>query len=224
MSRLGTIRYNSHNFRSEIVWKRSSAHSDARQGRRQYGRIHDVLLFYTKAGKWIWNTQHTSYDQEYIRKFYRNIEEGTGRRYTLDNLTGPGGETKGNPQYEVMGVTRYWRYSQENMQQLINEGRIVQTAPGNVPRYKRYLDEMPGVALQDMWVDIGPVSSKSKEQVNYPTQKPLELLDRIIKASSNEDDVILDPFAGCATACVAAERRHREWVGIDLSPPWPPGW
>ena len=159
------------NFRSEIVWKRSSAHSDARQGRRQYGRIHDVLLFYTKAGKWIWNTQHTSYDQEYIRKFYRNIEEGTGRRYTLDNLTGPGGETKGNPQYEVMGVTRYWRYSQENMQQLINEGRIVQTAPGNVPRYKRYLDEMPGVALQDMWVDIGPVSSKSKEQVNYPTQK-----------------------------------------------------
>ena len=210
--------FSAENFRGEIVWKRSSAHSDARQGRQQYGRIHDVLLFYTKTAKWIWNTQYTSYDQKYIEKFYRHVEDGTGRRYTLGDLTGPGGEAKGNPQYEVMKVTRYWRYSQEKMQELIDAGRVVQAGPGNVPRYKRYLDEMPGVALQDMWVDIGPVSPRSKEHLSYPTQKPLELLDRIIKASSNEGDMILDPFAGCATACVAAERRHREWVGIDLSP------
>ena len=103
------------------------------------------------------------------------------------------------------------------MQQLISEGRIVQTAPGRVPAYKRYLDEMPGVPLQDVWTDIRPIASQASERIGYPTQKPLALLDRIIKASSNEGDVILDPFAGCATACVSAESLGRQWVGIDLS-------
>ena len=206
------------NFRSEVAWKRSGAHSDARQGRRQHGRIHDVLLFYTKTDDWIWIPQHTPYDREYIEKSYRHMEEGTGRRFRLDNLTGPGGAAKGNPSYKLMGITRYWRYSQEKMQELVDAGRVVQTAPGRVPAYKRYLDEMPGVPLQDIWTDIGPIQSQSKERVGYPTQKPLALLDRIIKASSNEGDTVLDPFAGCATACVAAERLQREWVGIDLSP------
>ena len=206
------------NFRSEVAWKRSGAHSDARQGRRQHGRIHDVLLFYTKTDDWIWIPQHTPYDREYIEKSYRHMEEGTGRRFRLDNLTGPGGAAKGNPSYKLMGITRYWRYSQEKMQELVDAGRVVQTAPGRVPAYKRYLDEMPGVPLQDIWTDIGPIQSQSKERVGYPTQKPLALLDRIIKASSNEGDIVLDPFAGCATACVAAERLQREWVGIDLSP------
>jgi hypothetical protein len=118
----------------------------------------------------------SEYDEEYIRKFYKYIEPGTGRRYRLDNTSGPGGAAKGNPSYEFLGVTRYWRYSRERMQKLYEEGRIIQTKPGNVPQYKRYLDEMPGVPLQDLWDDITPIQSQSKERLNYPTQKPVSLL------------------------------------------------
>ena len=210
--------FGANTFRSEIIWKRTTAHSDTRQGRRQHGRIHDVLLFYTKSSEWTWNTIYTDYDPEYVEKNYRHVEPKTGRRYTLDNISGPGGAAKGNPEYEVMGVTRYWRYSRERMQELIEAGRIVQRSPGTVPRYKRYLDEMPGIPLQDSWTDIGPISSQANERLGYPTQKPLALLERIIKASSNLGDMVLDPFCGCATACVAAESLGREWVGIDLSP------
>ena len=210
--------FGAESFRSEIVWKRSSAHSDARQGRRQHGRIHDTLLFYTKSDRWTWNPIHTPYDQDYVDQFYRHTEAETGRRYRLDNLTGPGGAAKGNPQYEVMGVTRYWRYSEERMAELIAEGRVVQSRPGAVPAYKRYLDEMPGVPLQDVWTDIRPIGSRARERVGYPTQKPLALLDRVIRASSNEGDLVLDPFCGCATACVAAELLERRWAGIDISP------
>jgi hypothetical protein len=105
----------------------------------------------------------------------------TGRRYQLTAIDGPGGGAKGNPRYEFLGVTRYWRYSKETMEKLYKEGRIVQTKPGNVPRYKRYLDEMKGVELQDIWTDIKPVTT-GEESLGYPTQKPLELLDRIINA------------------------------------------
>ena len=136
------------NYRTEIIWKRTSAHSDTKQGRKQHGRIHDVLLFYTKGKEWTWEPVYTPHDKEYVEKFYKHVEPGTGRRYTLDNLTGPYGAAKGNPQYEVMGVTRYWRYSQDNMQELIDAGRVVQVKKGAVPRYKRYLDEMPGIPLQ----------------------------------------------------------------------------
>ena len=205
------------NFRSDIVWKRTSAHSDTRQGRQQHGRVHDLVLFYSNSDSWTWNPMYTAYDQGYVDQFYRHIEEETGRRYRLDNLTGPGGASKGNPQYEVMGITRYWRYSEERMAELINEGRVVQTRPGAVPAYKRYLDEMPGVPLQDIWTDVSPIASQAKERIGYPTQKPLALLERIIKASSNPGDMVLDPFCGCATACVAAENLGRQWVGIDLS-------
>ena len=205
------------NYRTEIIWKRTSAHSDTRQGRRQHGRIHDVLFFYTKGDSWKWQPVYTPYDQEYKRGFYKHVEPGTGRRYTLGDLTGPYGASKDNPQYEVMGVTRYWRYSQERMQTLIDAGRIVQTRPGTVPRYKRYLDEMPGVPLQDVWTDINPISSQAAERLGYPTQKPLSLLERIIKASTCEDDVVLDPFCGCGTAIHAAEKLGRRWIGVDIS-------
>ena len=116
-----------------------------------------------------------------------------------------------------MGVTRYWRYSQERMQSLIDAGRVIQTKPGNVPRYKRYLDEMPGLPLQDAWTDIGPIPSQTKERLGYPTQKPIALLERIIRASTNEYDVILDPYCGCGTAVHAAEQLGRRWIGIDIS-------
>ena len=210
--------FGSSQFRSEITWKRTSAHSDTRQGRRQHGRVRDILLFYTKSDQWTWNTIYTDYDPEYVDRSYRHIDPETNRRYRLDNLTGPGGAAKGNPQYEVMGITRYWRYRKERMQELIAAGRVVQTRPGAVPAYKRYLDEMPGVPLQDLWTDIRPIGSRSRERIGYPTQKPLALLERIITASTNEGDVVLDPFCGCATACVAAENLGRRWIGIDISP------
>ena len=209
--------YGERNFRSEIIWKRTTAHNDGAQGRRQHGRVHDIIVFYSNSDEWTWNSIFINYDRDYVDRFYRHVDAETGRRYTLDKLTAPGGASKGNPQYEVMGVTRYWAYSRENMQALIDAGRVVQTKPGTVPRYKRYLDEMSGVPLQDLWVDIGPLASRSKERIGYPTQKPLALLERIIKASSNEGDIVLDPFCGCATACVAAENLGRRWIGIDIS-------
>ncbi len=205
------------NFRTEITWKRTSAHSDTRQGRRQHGRIHDILFFYTKGSDWTWNPVYTPYDGQYIDQFYRHVEPVTGRRYRLDNLTGPGGGAKGNPSYEVMGVTRYWRYSKENMDALVKQGRVVQTTPGSVPQYKRYLDEMPGIPLQDVWTDTRPIGAQAKERLGYPTQKPEALLERIIRASSNEGDVVLDPFCGCGTAVAAAQKLDRQWIGIDIT-------
>ncbi len=209
--------FGAEHYRAEIVWKRSSAHNDTAQGRKQYGHIHDTLLFYTKGETWTWNPQYTTYDPSYVDAFYKHIEPITGRRYRLGDLTGPGGAAKGNPRYELLGVTRYWRYSQEKMNQLVGAGRIVQTTPGAVPAYKRYLDEMPGVALQDMWTDVQPLSSQAAERLGYPTQKPLSLLERIINTSSNPGDVVLDPFCGCGTAVDAAQHLGRRWIGIDIT-------
>ncbi len=205
------------NFRTEIVWKRSSAHSDAKQGRAQHGRIHDVIFFYTKTDEWFWNQVFTPYDQGYVDGFYKYTEPGTGRRYRLGDLTGPGGAAKGNPSYEVMGVTRFWRYSKEKMAELIQQGRVIQTKPGAVPAYKRYLDEMQGVPLQDWWGDIGPIGAQAAERLGYPTQKPVALLERIILSSCPEGGAVLDPFCGCGTTITAAQTLGRGWIGIDIT-------
>jgi DNA modification methylase len=205
-------------FRSEVIWKRSSAHSDMKQGRAQLGSIHDTILVYSKGDEWTWNPIFKPYDPAYVASKYRHVEPGTGRKYRLDNLTGPGGAGKGNPEYEVMGVTRHWRYSREKMDELIAEGRIVQTKPGTVPQYKRYLDEMPGVPLQDVWTDLDPINSRARERLGYPTQKPEALLERIIRLSSNPGQIVLDPFCGCGTTVAVSERLGRQWVGIDISP------
>ncbi len=205
------------NFRNEISWHRTGAHSDGAQGRKGLGRVRDIILFYSKSENFTWNPKHIPYDDAYINKYYKSVEPETGRRYWLDNLTGPGGAGKGNPAYEVMGVTRYWRYSQEKMHKLIEEGRIIQTAPGIVPRYKRYLDEMPGLPLQDDWDDISPINSQAKERLGYPTQKPLVLLERIIEMASNPGDIVLDPFCGCGTAIAASHKLDRIWIGIDIT-------
>lgn len=205
------------NFRTEIIWKRSSAHSDAKQGRAQHGRIHDVILFYTKADDWFWNNVFTPYDQSYVDSFYKFTEPETGRRYRLGDLTGPGGAAKGNPSYEVMGITRFWRYSKEKMAELIKQGRVIQTKPGTVPAYKRYLDEMQGVPLQDIWSDIGPISSQAAERLGYPTQKPVVLLERIINSSCPEGGTVFDPFCGCGTTITAAQSLGRAWIGIDIT-------
>lgn len=205
------------NFRSEIIWKRSTAHSDTKQGRIIHGHIHDCILFYTKGEQWTWNPQFTPYDPSYTDNFFRHVEEKTGRRYGLYDLTGPGGAAKGNPEYELMGVTRYWRFTKEKMMQMVREGRVLQTSPGAVPRQKRYLDEMPGIPLQDLWTDILPIGAQAAERLGYPTQKPESLLVRIIRTSSNEDDVVLDPFCGCGTAIAVAQRLNRSWIGIDIT-------
>jgi hypothetical protein len=193
----------------EIVWKRSSAHSDTKQGRRQHGRVHDLIFFYTKGETWTWNPLYTPYDQSYINAFYKHVEPETGRCYRLGDVTGPGGAAKGNPKYEVMGVTRYWRYSKEKMEDLIRQGRIVQTSPGAVPAYKRYLDEMPGVPLQDVWTDISPIGAQAQERLGYPTQKPLSFFERIIQTSSDENMVLLDHFVAAARRST----RRRSWAG-----------
>jgi DNA modification methylase len=203
------------NYRNEISWRRQSAHNDAKQGRRQYGNVRDVIFFYTRGEEWTWNSQYTPYDPEYTDAFYKHVEPGTGRRYRLSDLTGPGGAAKGNPRYEIFGVERYWRFSKEKMAALIAEGRVVQLNPGNVPAQKRYLDEMPGVALQNDWGDIRPAAGR--ERLGYPTQKPLALLERLIRASSDEGQVVLDPFCGCGTTVEAAQKLKRQWIGIDVT-------
>lgn len=203
------------NFINEIIWKRSFAHSDTKQGSQHFGRLHDTILFYAKSEKYTWNQQYDPYDQDYINEYYQIGEDG--RAYQLTPIDGPGGGSKGNPRYEFLGVTRYWRYSKETMTKLYKAGRIVQTKPGNVPRYKQYLDEMPGVPYQDIWTNIRPLSSKTKERLGYPTQKPEALLERILKSCSNEGDWVLDPFCGCGTAIAAAEKLGRRWIGIDVT-------
>jgi DNA modification methylase len=206
-------------FINQIIWKRSHAHSDSKQGTSHFGRLHDVLYLFAKSQTTAFNQQYTPYEKEYIAKYYKTIEPETGRRYWLDNLQGPGGAKKGNPQYEVMGVTRYWRYSKENMDRLIKEGRIVQTSPGTVPKYKRYLDEMPGRPAQDLWLDtksLAGLGANERERLGYPTQKPESLLELIIATSSNEGDLVADFFCGSGTTAAVAEKLGRKWIVSDL--------
>jgi len=201
---------------SEIIWKRSTAHSDSKQGRKAYGDITDYILLYKKSDSYTFNTQYIPYSQEYTDKYYRYVDD-SGRRYWLDNIQAPGGASKGNPYYEVMGVYRHWRYSKEKMAQLISEGRVIQTAPGRVPQYKRFLDEMLGVPLQNIWDDINRINPVGNERLGYPTQKPETLLERIIKVSSNPGDVILDCFMGSGTTQAVSMKLRRRFIGADIN-------
>lgn len=210
--------FDARNFINEIVWKRSDAHNDFGQGARHLGRLHDVILFYRRSDAATFNPIYTPLSQETTDTWYKHVEPGTRRRYNLADITGPGGEAKGNPSYEFLGVTRYWRYSREHMQDLYDQGLIVQRKPGGVPAIKRYLDESKGVALQDVWSDIDMLRGLSKgERLGWSTQKPLALLDRILAISSDPGDIVLDPFCGCGTALVAAQKLDRRWIGIDVT-------
>ena len=198
------------NFRNEITWRRTTAHSDS----TRYGANTDGILFYTKGAQWTWNPQYQEYDEKYTARF--RLRDPDGRAWADDNLTAKG-LSGGGYTYEYSGVTSLWRVPLETMQRLDAEGRLHFTSRGGI-RLKRYLDEMQGRPIQALWDDIDPINSQAKERIGYPTQKPLALLERIIKASSTESDVVLDPFCGCATACVAADRLNRQWIGIDISP------
>ena len=205
-------------FVNEIVWKRSDAHSDAKQGATHLGRIHDVILFYTRTDTATFNVIHLPLPESTVKNWYRNIEPLTGRLFNKADVTGPGGAAKGNPHYEWKGVTRYWRYSKERMSQLDAAGKLVYSKSG-MPYEKRYLDESKGVPVQDWWGDIDMLRgiTVGGERLGYPTQKPEALLERLIKVSSKVGDTVLDPFGGCGTAVIAAQRLDRRWIGIDIT-------
>lgn len=208
-------------FVNEVIWKRSDAHNDAKQGAKHYGRLHDTILFYAKSDTRTFNTNYTPLPSSTVEKWYRHIEPETGRRYNQADVTGPGGAAKGNPYYEWNGLTKYWRYKKERMQELHNDGRLVYTSSG-MTYQKRYLDESKGISLQSIWDDIAMLRGLSSnlmqsERLGYPTQKPLALLERILSVSSNPGDIILDPFCGCGTTIHAAEKLGRQWIGIDIT-------
>ena len=200
-------------FRNEISWQRFGAKNDA----KRFGRSHDVILFYTKSESFTWNVQHQPFGDESVAHNYTMVEAGTGRRYRHSDLTAA--KAGGDVDYEWHGVKpykgRHWAYSRENMDQMFAEGRIEFRRTG-MPVLKRYLDEQSGVPLQDIWTDIR-LATASPERLGYPTQKPEALLERIIRASSKEGDVVLDPFCGCGTAVAVAQRLGRRWVGIDIT-------
>jgi DNA modification methylase len=200
-------------FVNEITWKRTNAKSLAFT---RFASNHDVILRYSKGPQWTWNPQYTEHNAEYVERFYRYVEPDTGRRYQLADLTNPN-KNRPNLTYEFLGVTRVWRWTKERMENAYRQGIIVQATPGAVPRLKRYLDEQEGTPVDDVWADIKLISAHAAESLGYPTQKPEALLERIILASSNEGDVVLDPFCGCGTAVIVAERLKRRWIGIDIT-------
>ena len=202
------------NFKSEITWRRNKAKGLASTS---YPNNADTLLYYGNGGKVTWKLQFRPLSDTYIERTYRHVEPETGRRYRLDNLANPNRD-RPNLTYEFLGVTRVWRWTQERMQKAYDDGRVIQSKPGAVPAYKRYLDEGRGAAVDTIWDDIHGLQASAKEKTGYPTQKPVALLERIIKASSNSGDIVLDPFAGCATTLAAADRLQRSWIGIDISP------
>ncbi len=223
------------NFRNEIIWKRTNAHGRA----KRWGPIHDIILFYSKSERYRWNRTFQDYSDEYVDKFFRFTDKHG--RYRVTILTGPG-VRKGRSGAKWRGIDptekgRHWElppdrtlpnhfvhpegYSelsiQERLDVLDEAGLIYWPQRGSVPSYKQYLHVSPGAPVQDIITDIGPISSQAKERLGYDTQKPIALLERIITASSNENDVVLDPFCGCATTLEAAHRLKRRWIGIDIA-------
>lgn len=231
------------NMLNEVVWKRSSAHSDTKQGMKRCGRIHDTILVYSKTDEYKWNTVYTPYSEEYLEEEYDNKDDrgwykqtdltaakgggDTEYEWPVKRREGSGSEWQADldneykdpkPGWEYKQVTpykgRFWAYSKENMIEFEKEGKLHYRRTG-MPRLKQYQDEMDGVPLQDLWTDIPP--EMGAKDLGYPTQKPEKLLERIIKSGTDEGDVVLDPFCGCGTTVSVAERLDRTWVGIDIT-------
>jgi len=204
------------NYQNEVVWKRTFAHNDPSRS----GRIHDILFFYSKGNRYKWNVIYQKPDPEYIETFFDQYDETRKERYARIDLTAPRHGDGGNLLYEWRGVwpsqNRTWITTKDKLEQLESEGRIHYPKKG-MPRLKRYESEVKGTVLQDIWADIGQMHNLSAERLGYPTQKPEALLERIIKASSNEGDLVLDPFCGCGTTIAVAEHLKRRWIGIDIT-------
>lgn len=221
------------NFQNEIIWKRTGSHG----GSKRWGPVHDTILFYSISDKFTWNRVFQEYDTSYIKNFYK-LKDERGY-YQLVSLTGAGTRTgdSGKPWKGVdpTDIGRHWAVplralrsaypdkdiaglsTQEKLDLLDEAGLVYWPERGNTPRQKRYSDENPGVPIQDIVTDIGPLSSHSDERLGYPTQKPIALLERIIQSSSNRGDVIFDPFCGCGTTIYAAEKNERKWIGCDIA-------
>lgn len=202
------------NFRSEITWVRTTTHNDA----KRWSPNADILLYYGRSERVTWNPVHAPHSDEYVASKYR-LKDADGRRYMLDNITSP--NPRPNLTYEWKGHApppNGWRYSVETMTRLDADGRIwYPDSKDKRPRLKRYLDEQSGVVIGNVWTDISPINSRAAERLGYPTQKPVALLERIVAASSNVGDVVLDPFCGCGTTIDAAEKLGRRWIGIDVT-------
>ncbi len=203
------------NFRNEIIWKRTSSHNDAR---KNFGTLNDYILYYAKSNNYYFSQQFTDYDESYIKKNFKYTEVN-GRKYSSADLRSP--NPRPNLTYDYKGYKPHpngWTVSLERMKELDAQNRLIfpKEKSGRI-RIKKYLDEMSGVVLGNNWADIKAISSHASERLGYPTQKPVALLERIIKASSKEGDIILDPFCGCGTAIAAAQKLDRQWIGIDIT-------
>ena len=210
--------FSAENFRNEIVWKRKAGRGETNNAAIRFGVSHDVILFYSKTPQAPLRRQYRASNREYIdTKFVH--DDGDGRLYQLDNLTSP--SFRPNLIYEYKGYpppAKGWAVSRERMEQMEREGRLY--FPKDMSRRirrKRYLDQLAGETVDSLWDDIPPINSQAQERLGYPTQKPEALLERIINASSNEGDIVLDPFCGCGTAVAVAERLRRRWIGIDIT-------
>lgn len=206
------------NFRNEIIWQRSTGKSLMT---KRLPSSHDVILAYQASPAATWNgdaifTPYIESDlPEKTAEKYK-FKDADGRLYRLDSLINPN-PNRPRLTYEFLGVTRVWRWTKERMQEAYDKGLVIQTKPGTVPQLKRYLDEQRGVAFGDVWTDIPPLNSQSKERLGYPTQKPIRLLERIIRMSSHEGQVVFDPFCGCGTTVFAAHALGRKWIGCDIA-------
>jgi len=201
------------NFRNEIIWERTSSHNDS----KKWAAVHDTIFFYSKSDECVWNPVFTRHGEKYVADFYRfKDERGV---YRLDHIIrsasmGP----RPNLAYEYKGYTPQWgwRTIREKVEALDKDGRIEWSKSGR-PYLKRYLNEQKGTPIKSVITDIPPIGAQAQERLGYPTQKPQALLERIISASSNEGDLVLDPFCGCGTAVHAAQKMNRKWIGIDIT-------
>ena len=201
-------------FRNEIIWKRTSSHNDS----KKFADVHDCILYYVMSSSAVWHTQHLPHGDNYVRTHY-NRTTPEGRVYRLDNIIrsasmGP----RPNLTYKFKGYTPKWgwRVKREKLEALDDDSRIEWSKSGT-PYLVRFLDEQSGAAMPSLWDDIPPINSQAQERLGYPTQKPEVLLERIIETSSNEGDTVLDPFCGCGTTIAAAQKRNRQWIGIDIT-------
>jgi site-specific DNA-methyltransferase (adenine-specific) len=199
-------------FANEIIWRRTTPKGLAFS---KFASNHDVILFYRRSTAFSWSAQYADYTDDY-RERYNLIDEKSGRRFQATSLLNPN-PNRPNLTYEFGGHHRVWRWTRERMLQAEADGLIYFPPGGGVPREKRFLDEQEGVPVSSVWTDIPAVNAVAQERLGYPTQKPVALLERIISASSNEGDLVLDPFCGCGTTIHAAQKLNRRWIGIDVT-------
>ncbi|HEV7909549.1 MAG TPA: DNA methyltransferase [Methylocella sp.] len=203
-------------FQNEIIWQKIRS-SKAQSG--HFGNVHDVIFLYKRGVQSVFNPQRTAHSDAYILSHYRHVERDSRRCYRLDNFTQTGqGPARlfGDRGLLRPPAGKHWIWSQDRIDDGLAKGLLIFAASG-MPSVKRYLDEVGGNFVEDIWTDIAPINSQAKERLGYPTQKPVALLERVIAASSNEGDIVLDPFCGCGTTIHAAQKLDRQWIGIDVT-------